>query len=147
MALFQIGPARLFGAGADLSPNQKLNVAAIGIGSRGGSDIDDVAALGHNVVALCDVDDNYAAKEFAKYPDAQRFKDFRVMLDKMGKGIDGVVVGTPDHTHAMITMAAMQHGKHVYCEKPLAHSIHEVRTVMAAAKKHKVVTQLGNQGH
>jgi len=147
VALFQIGPARLFGAEADLSPNQKLNVAAIGIGSRGGNDIDDVAALGHNVVALCDVDDNYAAKEFAKYPNAQRFKDFRVMLDKMGKGIDGVVIGTPDHTHALITMATMQHGKHVYCEKPLAHSIHEVRTVMATAKKHKVVTQLGNQGH
>lgn len=145
-AAFQIGPAHLFGGDA-LAPGQKLNVAAVGIGSQGGRDIDDVAALGHNVVALCDVDDNYAAKQFAKYPNAQKFKDFRVMLDRMGREIEAVVIGTPDHTHAVIAMEAMRRGKHVYCEKPLAHSVAEVRALMAAARKHKVVTQLGNQGH
>lgn len=122
-------------------------MAGIGIGSQGGSDVDAMAKEGHNIVALCDVDDNYAAKKFAQYPQAKRFKDFRVMLDQFGKEIDAVVIGTPDHTHAVIAMTAMKHGKHVYCEKPLAHSIHEVRTLMAAARKHKVVTQLGNQGH
>ena len=96
---------------------------------------------------LCDVDDNYAAKKFAQYPKAKQFKDFRVMLDKMGKEIDAVVIGTPDHTHAVIAMEAMKRGKHVYCEKPLAHTVHEVRALMAAAQKYKVVTQLGNQGH
>ena len=147
VALFNILPGSLL-RGAELrSPNEKLNVAGIGIGSRGGADVDEVAGLGHNVVALCDVDENYAAKEFAKYPNAKRFTDYRVMLDKLGQGIDGVIIGTPDHTHAVIAMEAMRHGKHVYCEKPLAHSIHEVRTLTAAAHKYKVVTQLGNQGH
>src|ERR1051325_2701113 len=147
VALFNILPGRLMQGAEKLSANDKLNVAGIGIGSRGGSDVDEVAGLGHNIVALCDVDDNYAAKEFAKYPGAKRFTDYRVMLDKMGKEIEGVVIGTPDHTHAVIAMEAMRHGKHVYCEKPLAHSVDEVRALMAAAHKHKVVTQLGNQGH
>lgn len=146
IALFNILPGRLLGADTK-SPNEKLNYAGIGIGSQGGRDVDEVAGLGHNVVALCDVDENYAAKEFAKYPNAKRFTDYRVMLDKLGKDIDAVVIGTPDHTHAVIAMEAMRRGKHVYCEKPLAHTIHEVRTLMAAAKKYKVVTQLGNQGH
>jgi hypothetical protein len=69
------------------------------------------------------------------------------MLEKMGKEIDGVIIGTPDHTHAVIAMEAMRHGKHVYCEKPLAHSVDEVRKLTAAAHEHKVITQLGNQGH
>lgn len=147
VALFNLLPGRLLRGAESLSPNEKLNVAGIGIGSRGGADVDEVAGLGHNIVALCDVDENYAAKEFAKYPNAKRFTDYRVMLDKMGKEIDGVIIGTPDHTHAVIAMEAMRRGKHVYCEKPLAHSVHEVRELMAAANKYKVVTQLGNQGH
>jgi predicted dehydrogenase len=125
----------------------KINVAGIGIGSQGGSDVDAIAAEGANIVALCDVDSKYAAKKFAQYPNAKQFVDYRVMLDQMGKEIDGVVIGTPDHGHAMIAMEAMKHGKHVYCEKPLAHNIHEVRMLMAAAHKYNVVTQLGNQGH
>src|SRR5204862_6879689 len=116
-ALFNILPGSLLPGAEKLSPNEKLNVAGIGIGSRGGADVGEVAGLGHNIVALCDVDENYAAKEFAKYPNAKRFTDYRVMLDKMGKEIDGVVIGTPDHTHAVIAMEAMRHGKHVYCEK------------------------------
>jgi predicted dehydrogenase len=147
VALFNILPGNLLYGAQALSPNEKLNVAGIGIGSQGGSDVGEVAGLGHNIVALCDVDENYAAKQFAKYPQAKRFTDYRVMLDKMGKEIDGVVIGTPDHTHAIISLEAMRHGKHVYCEKPLAHSVHEVRKLMAAAHKYKVVTQLGNQGH
>lgn len=146
VALFNILPGSLLGA-EKLSPNGKLNVAGIGIGSRGGADVGEVAGLGHNIVALCDVDEKYAAKEFAKYPDAKRFKDYRVMLDKMGKEIDAVIIGTPDHSHAVIAMEAMRHGKHVYCEKPLAHSVHEVRELMAASHRSKVFTQLGNQGH
>ena len=147
VALFNILPGTLLRGAEKMSMNDKLNVAGIGIGSRGGADVDEIAGLGHNFVALCDVDENYAAKEFAKYPNAKRFKDYRVMLDKMGSGIDAVVIGTPDHTHAVIAMEAMRRGKHVYCEKPLTHTIHESRALMAAAHKYKVVTQLGNQGH
>lgn len=147
LAAFNILPGSLLRGAEKVSPNEKLNLAGIGIGSRGGVDIDEFLKLGHNFVALCDVDENYAAKQFARSPTARRFTDYRVMLDKMGREIDGVVIGTPDHTHAVIAMEAMRRGKHVYCEKPLAHSIHEVRELMAAAHKHKVVTQLGNQGH
>jgi predicted dehydrogenase len=147
VALFHLLPASVLPGAERLAANEKLNVAGIGIGSQGGSDVDAVAGEGHNLVALCDVDDNYAAKKFAQYPKAKQFKDFRVMLEKMNKEIDAVVIGTPDHTHAVIAMEAMKHGKHVYCEKPLAHTVHEVRALMAAATKHKVVTQLGNQGH
>src|SRR5438876_10584602 len=99
--LFNILPGSSFGA-ESLSPNAKLHVAGIGIGSRGGADVGEVAGLGHSIVALCDVHESYAAKEFAKYPNAKRFTDYRVMLDKMGKEIDAVVIGTPDHTHAII---------------------------------------------
>ena len=146
-AMLHIDAAAAAKRAARLSANDKVNVAGIGIGSQGGGDIDAIAAEGHNIVALCDVDASYAAKKFAQYPNAKQFKDFRVMLDQMGKEIDGVVIGTPDHSHAMIAIEAMKRGKHVYCEKPLAHTVHEVRAVMAAARKYKVVTQLGNQGH
>lgn len=144
---FHIAPSNLLQGAQKTSANDKINVAGIGIGSQGGGDIDAMAGEGCNIIALCDVDDNYAAKKFAQYPKAQKFKDFRVMLDKMGKEIDAVVIGTPDHTHAVIAMEAMKHGKHVYCEKPLAHAYQEVNALMKAAKKYKVVTQLGNQGH
>ncbi len=146
VALFNILPSSLLGA-EKLAPNDKLNVAGIGIGSRGGADVGEVAGLGHNIVSVCDVDEKYAGKEIAKYPAARRFKDYRVMFDQMGKEIDAVVIGTPDHTHAVIAMEAMRRGKHVFCEKPLAHSVHEVRELMAASERFKVVTQLGNQGH
>jgi len=145
-ALFYIAPKTLV-RGRTISPNDKVNVAGIGVGSRGGADTDEISKEAVNIVALCDVDSKYAAKTFETYPNAQKFKDYRVMLDKMGKEIDGVIIGTPDHTHAMIALEAMRRGKHVYCEKPLAHNIHEVQALMAAAHKHRVVTQLGNQGH
>ena len=147
VALFQILPSSALQGAERLAANDKLNIAGIGIGGQGGGDLDAVAGEGHNLVALCDVDANYAAKKFAQYPKARQFKDFRVMFDQMDKEIDAVVIGTPDHTHAVIAMAAMKHGKHVYCEKPLAHSVQEVRALMVAANQYKVVTQLGNQGH
>jgi predicted dehydrogenase len=146
-ALFQLAPASVVHAAEGQSPNAKVNVAGVGIGSQGGADVDAVAGTGQNIVALCDVDDNYAAKKFAQYPKARRFQDYRVMLDQMGPEIEAVVIGTPDHTHAVIALEAMKRGKHVYCEKPLAHSIQEIRALQAAARQHKVVTQLGNQGH
>ena len=146
IALFNILPGRLVSGAETPAPGGKLNVAGIGIGSQGGSDVGEVAKLGHNIVALCDVDHNYAAKQFAAYPNAKRFTDYRVMLDQM-KEIEAVVIGTPDHTHAVIAMEAMKRGKHVYCEKPLAHSVEEIRKLVNAANEHRVVTQLGNQGH
>lgn len=147
VALFNILPS-IRVPGADPVPvSEKLNLAGIGIGSRGGAVIGEAAGLGHQLVALCDVDEKYAGPEFAKYPKAKRFTDYRVMFDRMGAEVDGVVIGTPDHTHAVIAMEAMRRGKHVYCEKPLAHSIGEVRRLMQAAREHKVVTQVGNQGH
>ena len=145
--MLHTGAESLARAAKRMGPNDKINVAGIGVGSQGGSDVDEVAAEGPNIVALCDVDHKYAAKKFAQYPNAKQFKDFRVMLDQMGKEIDAVVIGTPDHAHAVIAMEAMRHGKHVYCEKPLTHTVHEVARLMAAARKYKVVTQLGNQGH
>ncbi|HEX5221867.1 MAG TPA: Gfo/Idh/MocA family oxidoreductase [Verrucomicrobiae bacterium] len=147
VATLQILPSGIVSGAERISPNDKLNIAGIGVGSQGGGDIDAMAGEGQNIVALCDVDENYAAKTFGKYPKAKRFKDYRVMLDQMGKEIDAVVIGTPDHTHAVIAMEAMKRGKHVYCEKPLAHNVQEVRQLMAGAHKYKVVTQLGNQGH
>jgi predicted dehydrogenase len=148
-----VGAAILAGGQDELAkkpvraPIDKVRFAGIGIGSMGGNDVDAVVAEGGQLVALCDVDQNYAAKKFAQYPDAKKFVDYRKMLDEMDKEIDAVTIGTPDHTHAVIAMEAMKRGKHVYCEKPLAHSIHDIRALMAAAKKYGVVTQLGNQGH
>ncbi len=146
-ALFNILPGRMVNGAETPPPGGKINVAGIGIGSQGGSDVAEVAKLGHNIVALCDVDDNYAGKQFAKYPDAKRFTDYRDMFDKMGKQIEAVVIGTPDHTHAVIAMEAMRRGKHVYCEKPLAHTVEEIRKLVNASQEYNVVTQLGNQGH
>jgi len=126
-----------------VSPNEKLNIAGIGVGGQGGNDIDNLNS--ENIVALCDVDDAYAAKVYKRYPNAKTYRDYRVMLEKE-KDIDAVVVGAPDHQHAIISMAAIQLGKHVYCEKPLTHSIHEARVVAEAARNAKVATQMGNQG-
>jgi predicted dehydrogenase len=100
-----------------------------------------------NIVAFCDVDDYAAATAYKILPEVPRFKDFRVMFDKMHKDIDAIIVSTPDHTHFAATMAAMELGKHVYLEKPLAHNIWQLRTLKKAAKHYGVVTQMGNQGH
>ncbi|GAA3634822.1 Gfo/Idh/MocA family oxidoreductase [Flavivirga jejuensis] len=128
------------------SPNNKLNIAAIGVGNRGGSNLKKIA-VGNNVVALCDVDDLMMNKAAENFPDARKFKDFRVMFDKMANDIDAVIVSTPDHTHFVATMAAMELGKHVFVEKPLAHNIWQLRTLKKAAKHYGIVSQMGNQGH
>lgn len=127
------------------SANGKLNIALIGVGGRGGSNLK--GCSGENIVALCDVSDEMAAKAFDQYPNARRFKDFRVMLDTMENEIDAVVVSTPDHTHFVATMDAMRRGKHVYVEKPLTHNIWQARTLRKAARHYNVVSQMGNQGH
>ena len=127
-------------------PAEKINIAGIGVGGMGAGDINAVAG-GNNIVALCDVDRRRSGGTFKKFPKARPFRDFRKMFDQVEKQIDAVVVATPDHCHAVAAMAAIKRGKHVYCEKPLAHSVYEVRELMKAARQHKVVTQLGNQGH
>ena len=143
-AAFTIVPRCALAAGVT-PPSDKLNIACIGVGGRGGANLKGVSR--ENIVALCDVDMRRAGGAFKKYPKAKHYRDFRKMLDEMGNQIDAVAVSTPDHTHAVACMAAMKRGKHVYCEKPLAHSIYEIRQLVNTARKHKVVTQLGNQGH
>ncbi len=146
VAGFMVVPRHVVAASGQTPPSERLNLAAIGVGGQGGSDLEALAP-GNNLVALCDVDERRAAQTFAKFPEAKRYRDFHTMFDEMDKHIDAVLVATPDHFHAVAAMAAIRRGKHVYCEKPLAHSIHEVRGLMKAARDHKVVTQLGNQGH
>jgi len=127
------------------SANSKINVAVIGSAGMGGYAVGQAAK--ENMVALCDVDEARAANTFKKYPDVPRFKDFRVMLDKLGKEIDAISISTPDHTHFSAAMAAMERGKHVFVQKPLAHDVWQCRTLRKAAKHYKVITQMGNQGH
>jgi predicted dehydrogenase len=129
--------SRVFGA------NDRLNLAAIGAGGRGADDLEGLKS--QNIVALCDVDWKNAAGSFEKYPNTARYKDFRQMLDRE-KSIDAVMVATPDHIHAVATMAVIKHGKPVYCEKPLTRTVHEARAVARAAREAKVATQMGNQG-
>jgi len=143
-AAFTIVPRYVLGGAGHVPPSEKLNIAGIGIGGRGAGDLHEVSS--ENIVALCDVDQKYAAGAFKAYPNAKKYRDFRRMLDKEDKNIDAVVIATPDHTHAVISMKAIKMGKHVYCEKPLAHSIYEVRKVTEAAREAGVATQLGNQG-
>ena len=140
---FTIVPRHVLGGTNHTPPSEKLNIAGIGIGGQGADDLSQMES--ENIVALCDVDDEYAAETFNKYPKAKKYRDYRVMLEKQ-KDIEAVVIATPDHTHAIISMAAIKAGKHVYCEKPLARTIYETRMVAEAARKAKVVTQMGNQG-
>jgi len=145
-AAFTIVPRHVIAGSGQTPPGERLNIAGVGVAGMGAGDLDAIAP-GNNLVALCDVDDVHAAGTFKKFPDARKFKDFRRLFDAMEKEIDAVVVATPDHCHAVAAMAAIKRKKHVYCEKPLAHSIGEVRALMAAAREYGVVTQLGNQGH
>jgi len=139
---FSIVPGKVLGKGA---PSNKLNLAIIGAGGQGGYSLRNTTS--ENLVALADVDKVRAANAFRSNPKARFFTDFRVMFDKMEKDIDAVMVCTPDHNHYIAAMAAMERGKHVYCEKPLAHSVYEARKMTEAARKYKVRTQMGNQGH
>lgn len=126
------------------SANDKLNIAVIGCGGRGAGNLSAVAE--ENIIALCDVDEDRAAGAFASFPQAKKYHDFRKLLEHE-QNVDAVVIATPDHTHAPAAVMAMKLGKHVYCEKPLTHSIYEARRMRDAAREMKVATQMGIQGH
>jgi len=156
MATVTILPSDLLKA----APNSKPDIAAVGVGGKGWSDITETSKDGAaNVVAFCDVDDAGATRDgkarakggfgvaAEKWPDAKRYTDWREMLDKEGKRLNGVTVSTPDHMHAPVTMTAMQMGIATYTQKPLTRTVHEARQLTLAARKAKTVTQMGNQGH
>ena len=146
LAAFTIVPRHVLGGVGHTPPSDTLYIAGIGVGGKGTSDLTSIAESPHAKISfLCDVDDRMAVKSKENFPEAKYYKDFREMLDKEAKDIDAVTVSTPDHTHTVATLAAMQLGKHVYVQKPLTHSIKEARMLTEAAKKHKVVTQMGNQ--
>ena len=127
------------------SPNEKLNIGIIGAGGRGATNLRSVSS--QNIVALCDVDQRRAGRAFEQYPKAAKYKDFRVMLDKEQKNLDAVVISTTDFTHAPAAVRAMRRGLHVYCEKPLAHTVAEARLMRETYRKQKVATQMGTQIH
>lgn len=142
---FSIIPRHVMGKGF-IAPSDKLNVAIIGGGGKGHSDAINVWNKGaSHISAICDVDWNMSKKLMDKFPNAAKYKDYRKLLDEI-KDIDAITVSTPDHTHAVITLAAMQLGKHVYVQKPLTHNIHEARVLTNAANQYKSVSQMGNQG-
>lgn len=132
-------------AAESISANQKLNMACIGTANRAAADINGVVS--ENIVALCDVDKNYLDRSKTRFPNARTYADYREMIDKEADKIDAVTVGTADHNHAPASIRAIRAGKHVYCEKPLTHTVQESRIVAEAAKKHGVATQLGTQIH
>lgn len=131
-------------AHAARSPNEKLNLACVGVANKGADNINNLQS--ENIVALCDVDSLHLGKMSTRFPQAKTYADFRQMLDQE-KNLDGVVVSTPDHTHAVAVMAALKRGLDVYCEKPLAHSVYEVRQMRNEAAWRKAVTQMGTQIH
>lgn len=142
---FTILPSYVIGGLGHIAPSDKLNIAGIGVGGVGGTNVNNCS--NHNIVALCDVDWDYASGLFEKYPDAKKYKDYRIMFDEMGNSIDAVIVATPDHTHAIISAAAIRMGKHVYVQKPLTHTVYESRVLRELANEYKVATQMGNQGN
>ena len=144
---FTVVPRHVLGGTGFIAPSERINIAGIGAGGMGGGDIATVGRLGANIVALCDVDDERAAGTFSAFPRARRYKDFRKLLDAEHDRIDAVTVGTPDHIHAVASMAAIRAGKHVYCQKPLTHTLFECRALTKAAREAGVATQMGNQGH
>ncbi|MEO9595857.1 Gfo/Idh/MocA family protein, partial [Rhodopirellula bahusiensis] len=130
------------------SANGRLKIAAIGVGGRGGANLRTMEQTGLvDVVAVCDVDTRFTDQAILRHPKAKAFRDFRKLYDIVGNDIDGVVVSTTEHTHAFATMPALQLGKHVYCEKPLAYNIDETRKIAEAAERAGVVTQMGTQIH
>ena len=142
---FTIVPRHVLGGAAGPAPSDKLNIAAIGVGGMGKENLKNMTS--ENIVALVDVDWEHAKETFETYPDAKRYKDFRQMLDEQKDVVDAVVVATPDHTHAVASVAAMQLGMHVYTQKPLTHTVYEARLLADLAKEKNLITQMGNQGH
>jgi predicted dehydrogenase len=146
-ASFMIVPRHILGGKGYIAPSDKLTIASVGAGGKGGDDIAHFYASGNaNIAFLCDVDMRSAKNTVAKFPNAKFYSDWREMLDKDHKNFDAVSVSIPDHNHAIVALSAMQLGKHVYVQKPMAHDVYEARTMTEAAKKYNVVTQMGNQG-
>ena len=144
---FTIVPRYVLGGPGYTAPSDKLLIAGIGVGGKGQSDLQSFYESGKAEIAfLCDVDDRRAATSRKNFPKAKYYKDYREMIEKEAKNFDAVSISTPDHNHAVQTMAAMEQGKHVYVQKPLTHDIYEARKLTEAADKYKVVTQMGNQG-
>ena len=144
---FMIVPRHVLGGKGFIAPSDQLMIAGVGVGGKGQGDIASFYQSGKAQISfLCDVDDRRAANSIKKFPKAKYYKDWREMYDKESKNFDAVSVATPDHNHAVIALAAMQMGKHVYVQKPLTHDIFEARALTSAAEKYKVVTQMGNQG-
>jgi len=127
------------------APSDKLNIAAVGVGGMGNSNLHEMEK-NDNIVALCDIDWNYAKDAFGRHPNAAKYKDFRKMYDEMSNQIDAVLVATPDHTHAIVAADGITLGKHVYVQKPLTHTVYESRLLAKLAEKYGVATQMGNQG-
>ncbi|MGB3618714.1 MAG: Gfo/Idh/MocA family oxidoreductase [Catalinimonas sp.] len=143
-AAFTIVPRHVLGGPGYTAPSDKLNIAGVGVGGMGKVNLKNLAS--QNIVALCDVDYGHAAPVFEQYPKAKRYQDYRRMLDER-RDIDGLVIATSDHTHAVIALAGMQMGKHLYVQKPLTATVHEARVLAEEAARTGVVTQMGNQGH
>jgi predicted dehydrogenase len=141
IAAFHIVPRRVLGGRANTPPSEKLNIAGIGLGAMGADNL--TACEDENIIALCDTDWKLASVTFKRYPNAGRYKDYRRMLDKEEK-LDAVIVATPDHTHAIITAAALKHGKHVYTQMPLTHDVWEARQLVRIARQTGLATQMGN---
>jgi predicted dehydrogenase len=139
-----VGWGRVSRTDRGASPNDRLNLGVVGCGGQGAENL--VKVAGENIVALCDVDEQRAAVAFQRYPKAKRFRDYRKMLDALHQQLDAVIVSTPDHMHAPVSLAAMEFGKHVYCEKPLTWSIDEARRMAKLAREKKLGTQMGTQG-
>jgi predicted dehydrogenase len=140
---FEVVPRHVLGGAGQKPPSEKLNIAGVGMGGMGAGDIR--AVQSENIVALCDADQRALERNAKDFPKARLHSDFRKMLD-VQKDIDAVMVATPDHLHAVVSIAAMKLGKHVHCQKPLTHSVHEARLMAKVAKETKVATQMGNQG-
>ena len=132
--------------GRVLGANDRINVACIGVGGKGDSDSNNAAECGGNIVAICDVDANTLDKKATQFPEAKKFRDYRKLLDEIGKDIDAVTVSTPDHHHGSAAIRAMRLGKHCFCQKPLTQTVAEARLMRTLAAEKKLATQMGNQG-
>ena len=141
MAAFTIVPRYVLGGKGFTAPSKKLNIAGIGVGGVGQHFINSCADEGQNIIALCDVDHDFSKPVFEKYPKAKTYYDYREMLENE-KEIDAVVIGTPDHSHAVIAMMAIRMKKHILCVKPLTKTIHDARYITEAAKKAGIATQI-----
>ena len=142
---FTIVPGTVVSGLGHKAPSDKLNIVGVGVGGKGHPNL--MAMETENIIGLCDVDWKYSEKAFNHFPKAKKYWDWRKMVDELGNSIDGVMVATADHTHAIIAATALTMDKHVYCQKPLTHSVYESRLLTKLAAKHQVATQMGNQGN